>query len=152
MDLSDNADYANLQQPTPHNADELADQVDPAVLAERNKQSSRQAWRYLFLALISSLVFALVLGIIFRFVAGPETCAAADARLLCTETLQKTWAVVVSLPPIAFLIGSMIIMMRKLRNYVRWRPWMGVFWVLVPFTMWTLTVTVQVWLSEGAAL
>lgn len=150
-DLADDADYANLQPPAPRNPDELADQVDPAVLAERNQRSSRQAWRYLFVALIGSLLFALLLAVIFRFVAGADTCAAVDGRFLCTLTLQRTWAVVVSVPPIAFLIGAMIIMMRKLRAYVRWRPWMGVFWVLVPFTMWVITITVQVWLSQGPA-
>lgn len=151
-DLSDDADYANLYRPEPDNVDDLADLEDPVVVAERNRRSSRQAWQYMLLAVASSLAFALALGVIFRLVAGADTCEAVGGRLLCTPSLQKTWAVAVSLPPIAFLLGSMVILTKKVYGYVRWRPWMGVFWVLVLFTMWVITITVQVWLSQGPAI
>lgn len=151
-DLSDDADYANLYRPDPESFDDLADQEDPAVVAERNRRSSRQAWQYLLLSIGVSLAFALVLGVIFRFVAGVGTCEEVGARLLCTPGLQKAWAVAVSLPPIAFLLGAMVILTRKVYGFVRWRPWMGVFWVEVLFTMWVVTITVQVWLSEAPAI
>lgn len=151
-DLSDDADYANLYRPAPESIDDLADQEDPAVVAARNRKSSKQAWQYLLLSVGGSLAFALILGVIFRFVAGADTCDAVGGRLLCTPGLQKTWAVVVSLPPIAFLLGSMVILTRKVYGFVRWRPWMGVFWVEVLFTMWVITITVQVWLSKSPAL
>lgn len=151
-DLTDDADYANLYRPGAHTPDDLADQEDPAVIAERNRRSSKQAWRYLGLSIALPVAFALILGLIFRFTAGADTCAAVGGRLLCTPALQKTWAVLVSLPPIGFLFGSMIILTRKVYSFVRWRPWMGVFWVQVLFTMWVLTITVQVWLSKGPAI
>lgn len=151
-DLSDDADYANLYRPEPRDFDELADQEDPLVIAEKNRRSSKQAWRYLALAILSSLAFGVILLVVMRMIAGADTCAAVDGRFLCTEQLQKTWAVLVSLPPIAFLFGCMALLLRKLNAYLRWRPWMGVFWVLVVFTMWVLLTTVQVWLAEGPAL
>lgn len=151
-DLSDDADYANLMRPEPDSVDAFANQEDPLVIAERNRRSTTQAIRYLVVAVAMTFVFGFALLMVMRAVAGPEACAAVDGRFLCTENLQKTWAIIASLPPIGFLIGSMVIMVRKLRSYVRWRPWMGIFWVLVPFTMWILTITVQVYLAEGPAL
>lgn len=150
-DLSDDADFSNLKRPAPSSIDELADQEDPLIIAARNRRSSKQALWYLITSLVTTFLFGFVLLVIMRLIAGEETCAAVDGRFLCTTGLQKTWAIIASLPPIGFLIGSMIIMVRKLHGYVRWRPWMGVFWVLVPFTMWVLTITVQVYLSPEFA-
>lgn len=151
-DLSDDADFSNLQPPPPGSFDDFVNQEDPLVLAERNRRSSKQAIRYLIAALVTTFLFGFVMLLIMRLHAGGDTCTAVEGRFLCTFAHQKAWAVIVSLPPIAFLVGSMFIMVRKLRSYVRWRPWMGVFWVLVPFTMWVLTVTVQVYLAKGFAL
>ncbi|AKK12139.1 hypothetical protein [Corynebacterium uterequi] len=151
-DLEDDADYANLYRPAPRDADELADSEDPLTHRDRNRASTRQAVTYAIVAVATTLLFGLLLGVVFRFLAGPEQCEAFGGRLLCTPRLQTLWAVVVSLPPIGFLIGAMVIMVRKLRAYLRWRPWMGAFWVLLPFTMWVLTVTVQVGLAQRGAL
>ena len=151
-DLSDDADYSNRTPPPPQSFDELADSPDPLARAEANRRSSRQAWQYLLLALISSVVFAVLLAVFMRLFSDPAACAEFGGRLMCSQSQQQWWAILTSLPPIGFLIGTMIIMIRKLNAYLRWRPWMGVFWVMVPFTMWTLTVTVQVYLSAGAAL
>ncbi|GAB3943417.1 hypothetical protein [Corynebacterium tapiri] len=145
---SSDADYANLQPPAPRTVDELADQEDPVRHSERNRQSTRQAWQYLALSIMSSLLFALIVALIFRFTHSGE----CDARLVCTLEDQRLWAIIASLPPIAFLLGSGWIMVRKLKAYLRWRSWMAVFWILVPFTMWFLVVTVQVGLSPTLML
>ena len=42
------------------------------------------------------------------------------------------------------VIGCAIIMVRKLNNYTRWRPWMGIFWVLIPFAMMWMLQTWQI--------
>ena len=151
-DLSDDADYANRLPPEPHDLDELADQVDPLVRADRNRASTRQAIRYGVVAVLSSLAFGLVLAVVFRLIAGSQTCEAYGARLLCTPLLQGWWAGLVNIPPVAFLIGAMVIMVRKLNAYLRWRPWMGVFWVLLPFAMWVMTTSLQIGMSDSPAL
>lgn len=150
-DLSDDADYSNRTPPEPQSFDELADSPDPLARAEANRRSSRQAWQYLLLAVVTSIGFAILLAFGMRMFADPSACADFGGRLMCSQSQQQWWAIIASLPPIGFLIGTMVIMIRKLNRYLRWRPWMGVFWVMVPFTMWCLTVTVQVYLAPSAA-
>ncbi|MBX8995163.1 hypothetical protein HCH15_03050 [Corynebacterium testudinoris] len=138
-DLTADADFANLRPPDPQSPEELASWLDPVVQAERNRQSSRQALQ--FLAAIPAITFVLGLGllVVFRLIGGPE-CVAGEAVWLCTRTSQIVWPLVTSIVPIIGVLGCAIIMTRKLNSYTRWRPWMGVFWVMVPFCMvWLIT-------------
>lgn len=147
-DLLDDVDFYNRQPPEPESVDELADAPDPLVVREKNRRSSRNAFRYGVVAFIVSIVFAIGLAVAFRLSAGAETCRAAHAKMLCTQDYQKWWGILIPFPPIIALAGSMVVMVRTLNRYLRWRPWMGVFWALLPLSMYALTICVQMVLSE----
>lgn len=142
-DLSDDADFANMIPPEPRSAEELAESGDPVLRMERNRASTRQAIWYLVGVVVSTVVFAVVLGLIFRMMGGP-LCTPDTTTWLCTESAETWFSILASLPPIIGLIGCGIIMVRKLKRFLRWRPWMGVFWFLVPFTMAWLTFTLGI--------
>lgn len=142
-DLTADADFANRRPPTPRTAEELASSTDPAVQAERNRQSTRQAIAWLFGTIITTVVVALVLAGVARAMGGP-LCAAGEANWLCTRSWQIWWPIITSIIPAGGIIGCAIIMVRKLNSYTRWRPWMGVFWVLIPFAMMWMLQTWQI--------
>ena len=146
-DLSDDADYANLLPPTPSSAEELAESEDPVRRAERNRASTRQALWYLAVILVGTFLTGGLLAVLARALGGP-LCTPDGADWLCSEASQTWWPIAASVTPIAGLIGCGVIMVRKLKSYLRWRPWMGVFWVLVPFTMWWLTYTLGILASN----
>ncbi|RNE48267.1 hypothetical protein C5L39_09355 [Corynebacterium alimapuense] len=138
--MTTDADFANLRPPSPQTAEDLASSIDPAVQAERNRQSSRQAM--IWLAAIPGITFGMgfLLLLITRMIGGPE-CTTGEATWLCTRSSQIWWPIVTSIVPIVGVFGTAIIMNRKLKSYTRWRTWMGVFWFMVPFCMmWMLTV------------
>lgn len=138
--MDDDADFANRRPPEPRSAEELAGAGDPAERAARNRASTRQAIRYLIGTVVATLLVALILGVIARVMGGP-LCEAGEETWLCTDASQVWWSIGASLPPVIGITGCGIIMVRKLNAYLRWRPWMGVFWFLVPFTMAWLTWT-----------
>lgn len=137
-DLTSDADYFNLRRPEPRDFDELADQPDPAEVAASNRASSRQAIIYLIVTIILSYAVAMILAVIFRFQGG-EFCD-GDSAWLCTPTQRQIWGYSVIVVPLASMLGCAVIMVRKLKKYLRWRTWMGIFWFLVPhFMIWAFT-------------
>ena len=139
-DLSTDADFTNLPRPAPHSADELADQPDPAHVAELNKKSTRQAIMFTLIIIAVSFTVALGLVVAFRLIGGPE-CTAGEAVWFCSTTQRIIWIITVSVTPIVGMLGSGMILVRKLRSYLRWRPWMGAFWVMVPHCMFWMLQT-----------
>ncbi len=139
-DLSTDADFTNMPRPEPHSLDDLADEPDPARIAELNRASTRQAvW---FTVITVALSFAIALGLVFTFrlVGGPD-CTAGEAVWFCSTTQRVIWIIGASITPIVGLIASGLILVRKLRSYLRWRPWMGAFWIMVPHCMFWLLQT-----------
>lgn len=142
-DLAEDADFANLRPPPPRTIEELASSTDPAVQAARNRQSTRQAITWLFGTVLTTVVVAFVLALVARLMGGPA-CDAGEAAWLCTRSWQIWWPIITSIIPAAGIIGCAVIMVRKLNSYTRWRPWMGVFWVLIPFAMMWMLQTWQI--------
>lgn len=139
-DLTADADFANLRRPEPQTPEELASTVDPAVQAQKNQQSTRQAISWLFGIPISTVIVAFLLLLITRNMGGP-LCDSGESTWLCTESSHIWWPLVTSIIPLTGILGCAFIMNHKLKTYTRWRPWMGVFWVLIPLSMlWMVNV------------
>ena len=91
-DLSTDADFTNMPRPEPHSLDDLADEPDPARIAELNRASTRQAvW---FTVITVALSFAIALGLVFTFrlVGGPD-CTAGEAVWFCSTTQRVIWII-----------------------------------------------------------
>ena len=140
-DLTSDADYANLRRPEPQSFDELADAPDPLAVAEANRRSTRQAVWFMVVILAGSALYALILAGIFKFTGSTTDChPAVYATWLCTKTQRTIFATTTMIIPFAGLIGCALIMVRKLKSYVRWRGWMAIFWVMVGhFMLWCIT-------------
>ncbi|WP_286954156.1 MULTISPECIES: hypothetical protein [Corynebacterium] len=148
-DLTSDADYANLRRPEPHSFDELADQPDPLQIAEANRRSTRQAIAFMVISLVASAVFAFVLALIMRLMGGP-LCESGEATWLCSPTQRTIWGLLTLIIPLSAMIGDAVIMVIKLRRYLRWRAWMGIFWILAfNFMIWTIN-NIQLILTPGS--
>lgn len=137
-DLTSDADYANLRRPEPQSFDELADAPDPLAVAEANRRSTRQAVWFMVVILAGSALYALILAGIFKLTGSTTDChPAVYATWLCTKTQRTIFATTTMIIPFAGLIGCALIMVRKLKSYVRWRGWMAIFWVMAGnFMLW----------------
>lgn len=145
-DLDLHVDAMNKRPPVPHTLDELLDAPDPVMLARESKRSTRQAiWFAIAVPLLAVLVGLGSLGI-FRLVGGP-LCDAGTATWICSDTQRFIWMLLALVVPTVGMVGSGIIMLRKLNGYVRWLPWMGVFWFCaLHFMFWGIDV-LQVFLD-----
>ncbi|MFH0411900.1 hypothetical protein ACG98H_07300 [Corynebacterium sp. L4756] len=139
-DLSTDADFANIPRPEPADFDELADEPDPAETAARNRASTKQAVWFSVIIVVLSFVIALGLVFIFRAMGGP-LCDPGPNTWFCSPQQQLTWVIGASIVPIVGMLGSGWMLIRKLRNYLRWRPWMGAFWLLTPHCMFWMLQT-----------
>lgn len=142
-DLTADADYANRPRPVPRTFDELADAPDPALIAAANRASSRQAVAFAVVIIIASIIVGSSIAIASRMIGGP-LCESGQETWLCSPTQQLIWAIGAAIVPFFGMIGAGVIMVRKLNRYLRWRPWMGTFWVLTPHCMAWLFSCVQV--------
>ncbi|WPF66099.1 MULTISPECIES: hypothetical protein [unclassified Corynebacterium] len=149
--LHSDADYTNKLPPAPHSPEDLARATDPAVQHERNRASTRQALWWLGGTVVLSAVVCLVLALLARALGGPY-CEAGEATWLCSRAAQVWWGVGSAVVPVAGLVGCMVIMVRKLQRYTRWRAWMGIFWVLVPHAMMWMTTTLPYAIVGNPAL
>ncbi|PMC68872.1 hypothetical protein [Corynebacterium aurimucosum] len=139
-DLTSDADYTNLPRPEPRSFDELADEPDPLAVAEANRRSSRQALWFMVAILVSSALYALLLAGFFRFFGTTTDCLRVEfAAWLCTRTQRTVFATTTLIIPFFGMIGCAVIMVRKLKAYVRWRGWMAIFWVMAGnFMIWCI--------------
>lgn len=139
-DLRADADSANLPRPVPRDFDELADAPDPLEEARRNQASTRQAIWWAAGTVLGTFVVAFLLAIPARL-AGGELCEVGTATWICSRAAEIWWPIATSIVPVGGVIGCAIMLYRKYINYTRWRPWMGAFWILVPWSMlWMTTV------------
>ncbi|MCZ9310328.1 hypothetical protein ACUY3K_10465 [Corynebacterium uberis] len=139
-DLHDDADFYNKRPPEPHSLEELADATDPEVQLARNKASTRQALWWLGIVLLGSPIISALLAALCRMIGGP-LCETGANTWLCSRTAEIWWALGSCALPTFGAIGCGVMMVIKLQRYTRWRAWMGVFWVLVPYAMlWMVSV------------
>ncbi|MCQ9331296.1 hypothetical protein NQ023_07735 [Corynebacterium phoceense] len=145
-DLDSLLDSMNKQPPEPHTFDELADAPDPLKLARASRRSTRQAIIFPLLIVAVSLLIGLGSLPIIRSFGGP-LCSTGEADWLCTDTARWIWMPLAMLTPTIGMVGSGVIMMRKLNGYVRWFVWMGTFWFCaLHFMLWGIDV-LQVFLN-----
>lgn len=141
-DLRSDADRSNRFRPAPKSFDELADAPDPVAEAALNRASTKQAILWALFTPVVTGIVALLLAFVARAQGGP-LCDSGDVYWICSRQAELWWPAATSLVPILSTVGCGWIMYRKYLNYTRWRPWMGTFWFLVPFSMLWMVETFQ---------
>ncbi|AKE42198.1 putative integral membrane protein [Corynebacterium kutscheri] len=139
-DLSTDADFANRYRPDPTDFDELAACPDPLLIALANRRSTYQAIAWAVMTPILTFIIAFILALVARYTGG-MLCDFGQAKWICSRSAEIWWPISTSIVPVLGVIGCAIMLYRKYTHYLRWRPWMGTFWFLVPFAMlWMVTV------------
>lgn len=133
-DLVGEADYSNRPRIYNDDVESLADQPDPVEVKKQNEKSSRQAVIYLLAVPLITFISAYLLAWVARLQGGP-ICEAGDAVWICSRSSELWWPIGTSLIAFGGMLGSAWILYDKYRKYLRWRAWMGVLWVLIPFSM-----------------
>lgn len=150
-DLRSDADQTNLLPPEPRSVDELADQPDPGQIASEGERSTRQAIRLLIAVPIASVLASLLIAVAGRIAGGPY-CEAGAATWLCSRGWELAWSIGSCVLPALGVAACAWMMLRKLRRFVRWRPWMGVFWVLLPHAMFWVFFAAPVGITGNPAV
>lgn len=132
--FSEEADYSNRRPPSTTDFDDLSSLTDPLEQQRQNTRSSRQAIIYLFAVPLVTFVSAYLLAWVSRLQGGP-LCDAGDAVWICSRAAELWWPIITSLIAFGGMLGCAWILYDKYRRYLRWRAWMGVLWVLIPFSM-----------------
>lgn len=138
--FSDEADYSNLRPTFANDFTDLSNLTDPMEQQRKNQQSSRQAVIYLFAVPAVTFISAYLLAWVSRLMGGP-LCDAGEAVWFCSRSAQLWWPIVTSVIAFGGMLGCAWMLYDKYRKYLRWRAWMGVLWVLIPFSMlWATSV------------
>lgn len=132
--FSHEADYSNLRPTFANDFTDLGNLSDPLEQQQKNERSSRQALIYLFAVPVVTFLSAYLLAWVSRLVGGP-ICDAGDAVWICSRASELWWPIITSMIAFGGMLGSAWILYDKYRNFTRWRAWMGVLWVLIPFSM-----------------
>ena len=128
----------------------MADEPDPVEVAAANRHSTRQAIWYMVSVLVISALYGFGVALFSRLTGGP-LCEDGTASWLCTDGQRNFFAISTMIIPLLGMIGCAIIMVRKLRRYLRWRSWMAIFWVMAfNFMIWAIS-DIQLFLASSAA-
>lgn len=123
-----------LRRPT-----ELDYEADPLLRLERNNRSTRQAVVFFFGIILLTSVTAFAIWLVSISTGGPYCDADASANL-CSATYRLLFMII---PPAiaAFgLFGGAWIAYLKWKSHQRWRPWIAVIWMIMPFTLaWVIS-------------
>ena len=127
----------------PENTDSLSRmdphaEFDPLFRLERNRTSTHNAISYAVAVPAITFLVAFVIAMISRTMGGP-LCNAGVSTWSCSRTFEVLFP---AIPGAVALGGTLLgawITYRVWAHYGRWRPWLAILWVLVPFTLLWMT-------------
>ncbi|WJZ03935.1 hypothetical protein [Corynebacterium freiburgense] len=111
---------------------------DPLERLERNQSSTRQAIAFAIAVPVVTFLTAFIIAIISRTSGGP-LCDAGISDWICSRQYEILFPII---PGVIALSGTLLaawITYVKWRSYGRWRPWLAIIWVLMPFTLAWMT-------------
>lgn len=122
-------------------------EADPLLRLERNAASTRQALWYLGVAILLPIIVGFTLALVSRSSGGPY-CERDASAWLCSSS----WILLFGLIPSAIALVEMFIAAylcyRKWKTFQRWRTWLAVVVLMVPYTMSWVTSTGALIISQ----
>lgn len=115
-------------------------QLDPEERALRDARSTRQAIYYFISVPIIVLVLAGIVLIASRTAGGP-LCEAGDAQWLCSRASQIWFSLLPGIVAMGSVFLAAYITYRKWKTQQRWRWWIAVVWISMPFALAWITGT-----------
>ncbi|KAB3519201.1 hypothetical protein GC425_09390 [Corynebacterium sp. zg254] len=107
---------------------------------QRNQRSTRQAFIYFFTVPIVVFALAGIVLVVSRATGGP-LCEAGDAQWLCSRGAQIWFSLLPGLVAMGSVFLAGYITYYKWRTQQRWRWWIAVVWLSMPFALAWITGT-----------
>ncbi|MBV7294324.1 hypothetical protein KRX51_00085 [Corynebacterium sp. TAE3-ERU12] len=116
---------------------------DPLERLERNERSGRRAYAYTAGVIAATFLSAAIIAIIGAVTGGP-ICAAGKSHFICSHTFELLFPIVPSLVSLFGALGCFWLTWVQWSRRLRWRPWLAMCWVLMPFTLIWMTGTLPI--------
>ena len=112
----------------------------PAEQEARNQRSTRQAFIYFFSVPVIVFTLAGIIMVVSRMSGGP-LCESGQSQWLCTRASQIWFSLVPGLVSLGSVFLAGYITYHKWRTQQRWRWWIAVVWLSMPFALAWITGT-----------
>lgn len=138
---------ANDLDSAPQQYDSLDYEADPLLRLERNARSTRQAVIYFVAVLLIPILVAFIIALISRS-SGGVYCTTDEGTWLCSDAWRIAFGLVPALISLFSLFGAAFLCYQKWKSFQRWRAWLGVTILLIPYTMSWVTTTGSLYLQH----
>ena len=115
-------------------------QENPHRREIRDQRSTRQAFYYFFGVPVLVMLLAGIIMVISRMSGGP-LCEAGEATWLCSRAAQIWFSLLPGVIAMGSVFLAVFITYYKWRSRQRWRWWMAVVWLSMPFALAWITGT-----------
>lgn len=120
---------------------------DSLLRLERNARSTKQAIIYFVAVLITPIVAAVIVAFISR-ASGGVYCSADASAYLCTDGWRIAFGLIPAFISLFSLFGAAYLCYTKWKSFQRWRAWLGVTILMIPYTMSWVTTTGSLYLQH----
>ncbi|MBN9644354.1 hypothetical protein JZY06_06990 [Corynebacterium sp. CCM 8862] len=108
--------------------------MDPLLRLEDNRKSVRNAIVFAVMIPLLTLTTGLIIALISRSQGGP-ICDSGHSNWICTRTYEIIFPVLPGVISFGGLIIACGITWRQWAQDRYWQPWLGIIWLLIPFTL-----------------
>ncbi|WP_448851896.1 hypothetical protein [Corynebacterium sp. 335C] len=116
---------------------------DPLDRLERNVRSGRMAYWYTGAVIVLTILSAIVVAVAGAVSGGP-LCDAGHSSFICSRTWEIVFPLVPSAVSLVGALGGFWQCYSKWRRFERWRPWIAMVWILLPWTLIWMTSTMPI--------
>lgn len=109
-------------------------EMDPLLRLEDNRKSVRNAIIFAIMIPVVTLFTGLVIALISRSQGGP-ICDSGYSNWICTRTYEILFPVLPGIVSFGGLLVACGITWRQWAQDRYWQPWLGIIWILIPFTL-----------------
>lgn len=115
-------------------------ELDPTVRAKQDARSTQQALYYFISVPIIVLALAGIILVISRMSGGP-LCDSGEAVWLCSRASQIWFSLLPGIVAMGSVFLASYITYLKWKTQQRWRWWIAVVWISMPFALAWITGT-----------
>src|SRR5699024_4450843 len=116
------------------------DDEDPLDRLQKKEYSWRPAVTYAVGVIAATLLSALVIAIIGMIVGGPN-CDAGTSTFICSRAFELAFPLIPGAVSLFGALWGFWMTYVRWKNFVNWRPWLAMCWVLMPWTLAWMTST-----------
>ena len=135
---------ADPDRPSPRSRRGRGHDEDPLDRLERTIiRSGTRAYWYAGSVVVATVVSAVVVAVAGAAAGGPN-CDAGWSSFICSRTWEIVFPLVPSLISLIGALGAFWKCYDTWRRFERWRPWIAMIWVLLPWTLIWMTATLPI--------